>query len=161
MRRIALSVAIISLTALVALGTYLPYGQCTWFVIKGVLGPAGDVTVPLPSSCILSNEQPPPSLFQTLDEERQKRGLVFEKLVSCRMPARQTRIESPLEHDPRWLPSYVCCTWQYRRHVLIQAPGTVETGDPGLVVSYVALMPRLRYAKQIGGQCDYRFQAWR
>jgi hypothetical protein len=161
MRRARLSIVIIGVIALLALGSYLLYGRCTWFVMREVLGPAGDLTLPLPQGCMISDDQPPLGLLRALDEEKQKRGLVFEKLVTCRMPAGHGPVELPLGRDPRWLPSYVCCTWQYRRHVVIQVPGAVESGDPSLVVTYVALVPpRVRYAEQIGG-CDHKFQAWR
>jgi hypothetical protein len=76
------------------LGTYLQFGQRTWFVIRGTLGPSAELTLALPSSSMLSNDQPPPGLLHGLDEERQKRGLIFEKLAlgsiegmsSCKYP---------------------------------------------------------------------------
>jgi hypothetical protein len=62
-----------------------------------------------------------------------------------------------IQQDLRWLPSYQCCSWQFRRHVLLVGQ---SKSDPNLVVVYMALKPRWDYAKQIGRSCDEKFWSW-
>ena len=148
--------------ALLACVTFLdfPLGRCSWFFVKGVLGPAGDATPPLAGDCVITTERPSDALLHSLDEETQRLGLVFEKTLSRKLPPGSGRALLP-ERDPRWLPSYVCCTWQYRRHVVVEPPARVPGAEPGVFVAYMCLVPRWKYAKQIGGKCDHRFEAWK
>jgi hypothetical protein len=137
-----------------------PLGRCSWFFVKGVLGPAGEATPPLAGNCVFTNEKPSDALLRALDEEQRRRGLVFEKMVSCRLPPGAGPAFQP-ERDRRWLPSYVCCTWQYRRHVVVEPPARVPEAEPGVFVAYTCLVPRWKYARQIGGKYDHRFEAWK
>ncbi len=69
-------------------------------------------------------------------------------------------VKSAMDQDARWLPSHECCSWQYRRHVVISLPEGQDNPKPHLVVLYMSLVPRWQYAKQIGRRCDERFWVW-
>jgi hypothetical protein len=122
--------------------------------------PENDVTIPLPGNCIQTTEAPPDIMVKYLENERNRRGLIFKKWVSCKTPGRTETLSFALERDPRWLPSYVPGTYQFRRTVIIlpYAPRVPE-GSP--VAAEMCLMPRRSYVLQIAGQCDGKFAIWK
>ncbi len=121
--------------------------------------PAIDVTIPLPANCIQTTEASADNMVKYLENERNRRGLIFKKWVICKTPSQTATPGLAFERDPRWLPSYVPGTYQFRRTVII-VPYALPVPEGSPVVAEVCLMPRRRYVSQIAGQCDGKFSVW-
>lgn len=112
------------------------------------------------SHCFQVTEVPPDNMVKYLENERNRRGLVFKKWITCKTASQTATPSFALEQDPRWLPSYVPGTCQFRRTVVILPHARpVPEGSP--VVAEVCLMPRRRYVSEIAGQCDGKFSVWK
>jgi len=121
--------------------------------------PESDVTIPLPSNCIQTADVAIDNMVKYLESERKRRGLIFKQWITCKTPSQTANPSFPFERDPRWLPSYVPGTYQFRRTVVIPAYARpVPQGSP--VLADVCLMPLRRYVSQIAGQCDGKFSVW-
>lgn len=122
--------------------------------------PDNDVTIPLPANCIQTTEAPPDNMMKYLENERNRRGLMFENWIICKTSSQTARPGFAFERDPRWLPSYVPGTYQFRRTVII-LPYALRSPEGSPVAAEMCLMPRRRYISQITGQCDGKFAVWK
>jgi hypothetical protein len=135
---------------------YLPDPKCAALLARS----ENDVTIPLAANCIQTTEAPPVNMLKYLENERNRRGLIFKKWVICKTPSQTATPGFAFERDPRWLPSYVPGTYQFRRTVII-LPYALAVPEGSPVVAEVCLMPRRRYVSQISGQCDGKFAVWK
>jgi hypothetical protein len=122
--------------------------------------PDSEVVIPLPVNCILTTDAPADQMVKYLENERKQRGLVFKAWITCKSSNQIHATEFAFTHDPRWLPSYVPGTHQFRQTVIISgyAPPTPQESA---VAGEVCLMPKRRYVSQIAGQCDGKFAVWK
>jgi hypothetical protein len=122
--------------------------------------PEEDVVIRLPANCTLSADVPADDMVKYLENERKRRGLVFKKWITCKTSSQTPKAVFDFDHDPRWLPSYVPLTYQFRRIVVILPYARpIPEGSP--VVAQVCLMPRRRYISQIAGECNGKFAVWK
>jgi hypothetical protein len=117
-----------------------------------------DVVIPLPANCTQATDVPPDDMVKYLENERNTRGLIFKKWITCKTPTPTPGFA--FERDPRWLPSYVPRTYQFRRTVII-LPYAQPVPEGSSVVAEVCLMPWRKYVSQIAGQCDGKFTVWK
>ena len=69
--------------------------------------PESDVVIPLPANCIQATDAPSDDMVKYLENERNRRGLIFKKWITCKAPNQTTTPGFAFERDPHWLPSYV------------------------------------------------------
>jgi hypothetical protein len=134
----------------------LPDPKCAALLAR----PENDVTIPLPANCIQTTEAPADNMMKYLENERNRRGLIFVKWVICKTPSQTATPGFAFERDPRWLPSYVPGTYQFRRTVII-LPHALRSPEGSPVAAEMCLMPRRMYVSQIAGQCDSKFAVWK
>src|SRR5208282_1451972 len=60
----------------------LPDPKCAALLVH----PESDVAIPLPANCIQTSEVPPDDMVTYLEKERDGRGLIFKKWITCRTP---------------------------------------------------------------------------
>jgi hypothetical protein len=65
-----------------------------------------DVAIPLPPNCIETSEATPDVLVKYLDNERERRGLVFKKWIICKLSGAASKPALDFQQDQCWLPSY-------------------------------------------------------
>ncbi len=117
-----------------------------------------DEEITLPATCTLTANVGSDEMVKYLDQEREQRGLVFKRWITCQEHAERTAFS--FEHDPRWLPSYKPRAYQFRRTVVILPYAEpIPKGSP--VVAEICLMPRRRFASLIEGQCNGKFAVWK
>jgi hypothetical protein len=119
-----------------------------------------DVAIPLPPNCIETSEATPDPLVKYLDNERERRGLVFKKWIICKLSGAASKPALDFQQDQRWLPSYEPLTYQFRRTVVILPCGQSALGESP-VAAQVCSIPKQKYAAQIAGQCDGKFALWK
>ena len=119
-----------------------------------------DVVIPLPANCTQATDVPTDDMVKYLENERNKRGLIFKKWITCKTPSQTPTPDFAFEGDPRWLPSYVPRTYQFRRTVIL-LPYAQPVPEGSSVVAEVCLMPWRKYVSQIAGQCDGKFTVWK
>ncbi len=134
----------------------LPDPKCAALLANSENG----VTIPLPANCLQTAEVPVDSMVRYLENERHQRGLIFKQWITCKTPDHAANLGLALEHDARWLPSYVPRTYQFRRTVVV-LPNAVPVPQGSPVVAEVDLMPWRTYFSQIAGQCDGKFSVWK
>jgi hypothetical protein len=134
----------------------LPDPKCAALLAR----PENDVIIPFPANCIQTTEAPADSMMKYLENERNRRGLIFVKWVICKTPSQTATPGFAFERDPRWLPSYVPGTYQFRRTVII-LPYALRSPEGSPVAAEMCLMPRRMYVSQIAGQCDGKFAVWK
>ncbi|MGB9434196.1 MAG: hypothetical protein WBQ89_18270 [Candidatus Acidiferrum sp.] len=134
----------------------LPDPKCVGFLART----ESDVVIPLPANCTQTTDVPPDDMVKYLENERSRRGLIFKKWITCKTPNQTPTPGFAFERDPRWLPSYVPRTYQFRRTVII-LPYAQPVPEESSVVAEVCLMPWRRYVSQIAGQCDGKFTVWK
>jgi hypothetical protein len=122
--------------------------------------PESDVTIPLPVNCIQTTDVAIDNMVKYLESERKRRGLIFKQWITCKTPSQTANPSFPFERDPRWLPSYVPGTYQFRRTV-VMLPYALPVPQGSPVVAEVCLMPWRKYVSQITGQCDGKFSVWK
>ena len=95
-------------------------------------------------------------MVKYLEKERVGRNLIFKEWIRCEgVPAGGFAFAD----DPRWLPSDVPGTYQFRRTVIIVAYARpIPQGSE--VVAEVCVMPWRKYLRQIMGECDGKFAVW-
>jgi len=122
--------------------------------------PDGDVAVPMPANCFLTNDAPADQAVKYFENERKQRGLIFKAWILCKPSGKPQTTQFALTNDPHWLPSYVPGAYQYRQTVILLrfVPTTIQEST---VAGEVCLMPKRRYASQIAGQCDGKFSVWK
>jgi hypothetical protein len=139
-------------------------GSMLWFHFDPMCLPlltrsVGDPPIPFPAGCTATEGKPPDVVAKLLDHERRERNLVFEKWITCRKSASPVSTANPSWPGLPWLPSYVCCSYQFRRTVVMSA--TIRFEDGTLVVVAVSKKPWLEYIPQISGQCRGKFSIWK
>lgn len=119
-----------------------------------------DVDTPLPEGCSFVKHVQSDPLVQYLENERRNRHLIFKGWVTCApLEPNQTR-DFVMLRDPRWMPGYVGQTYQLRRTVILFPYVRVSPGNSP-VVAELCIVPWLRYASQIAGECNGKFSAWK
>lgn len=134
------------------------YRRCWPLLFDDLFGERTGLTFAI-DGCRVPSESPPAAAVEALEAERVRRGLIFQTFLECERSSERP-IALPWESDPHWLPSYICCTWQYRRHVVLAAGAPIQSGSSTLEVYALCLRPRWQYWKQIGGGCE-KFAIWR
>lgn len=122
--------------------------------------PESDVGICIPANCIQTRDVRSDDMVTYLENERNTRGLIFKKWITCETPNQTLTSGFAFERDPRWLPSYVPRTYQFRRTVII-LPYARPVPKGSSVVAEVCLMPWRRYVSQIAGQCAGKFTVWK
>lgn len=122
--------------------------------------PESDVDIPLPVNCKLIGDVPADESTTYLENERKRRGLAFKAWIGCTLSGAEAPREFAFAHDPRWLPSYVPASYQFRQTVVISADLQASAQGSG-VVGEVCLMPRTMYVSQVSGQCGGKFAVWK
>lgn len=141
-----------------AIAGKIVFRGCLPLLLEGELGFNDEVPYDLPENCAGVTQAQTGKNFQALEDQRKRRGLEFEGTIICKRPADLAR----MTENPDWLPSYVCCTWQYRRYIILTIPQIpMQTESPGEseAVAEICLMPRWRYMKQLAGDCE-KFKIW-
>jgi hypothetical protein len=114
------------------------------------------VSIPVPANCALTRNVAPDDLEKYLDRERLARNLIFKEWIRCPgIPVAGFRWAD----DPRWLPSYVPGTFQFRRTVII-VPYARPIPQRSEVVAEVCVMPWRQYLRQIAGSDNGKFSIW-
>jgi len=123
-----------------------------------------EVAVPLPPDCVQSANVPEDDMVKYLENEPHRSGLVFKSWITCstssQAQAAGFAFERAFERDPRWLPSYVPRTYQFRRTVVI-LPYARPVPEKSPVVAQVCRVPWRRYVSQIAGECNGKFSVWK
>jgi hypothetical protein len=113
--------------------------------------------IPVPADCAFTRNVAPDEMEKYLERERIARNLIFKEWIMCQsVPVAGFRFAD----DPRWLPSYVPGTFQFRRTVII-VPATPPIPQGSRVVAEVCLMPWRQYLRQIAGQYNGKFSVWK
>ena len=134
----------------------LPDPKCAALLAR----PESDVDISLPANYIQTTDVPRDDVVKYLENERNTRGLISKKWITCKTPNQTPTPGFAFERDPRWLPSYVPRTYQFRRTVII-LPYAQPVPKGSSVVAEVCLMPWRRYVSQIAGQCAGKFTVWK
>jgi len=137
--------------ALVFLIFVAPSWKCAPSLMSDILD-SGDLDPPLPVNCAPSTEEPSGATLRSLESRREDRGLVLERVVTCKIPSsRPGRSSRP--YDPRELANfYIDGTLQYQRHVFLAA--TQDSPGGTLFAVEVCIVPRWRYLKRLAGHCE-------
>ena len=125
-----------------------------------LLAHSDEVVVPLPPNCTQTSVRPTGEMTNNLERERNQRDLILKSWIICKPSNSPPEISLLLDQDPRWLPSYVPGTYQFRRTVVI-FPYAQPVSEGSKVIGVVCLVPWRRYASQIAGQCDGKFAVWK
>ena len=115
------------------------------------------IQIPLPANCTETPTIAEDQTVKYLEHERSRRGLAFRGWITCEGAPK--RVFAFLR-DPRWLPSYVPGTYQFRRTVLI-VPFAHAASQSSPVQGEICVMPWLKYCRQIAGQCSGKFSGWK
>jgi hypothetical protein len=116
-----------------------------------------DAPIALPANCSRSEAAVADDMVSYLEKEQNSRGLIFKEWIVCR--------EIPpggfaFVNDPRWLPSYVPGTYQFRRTVIIVPVGpATPQGSP--VFAEICRMPWRKYFSQVVGGLDGKYAVWK
>jgi hypothetical protein len=114
-------------------------------------------SIPVPANCALTRNVAPDEMEKYLERERFARNLIFKEWITCQgVPVAGFRFAD----DPRWLPSYVPGTFQFRRTVII-VPTAPPLPQGSRVVAEVCVMPWRQYLRQIAGQPNGKFSVWK
>ena len=115
------------------------------------------VAIPVPPNCALTRNVAPDDMEKYLERERLARNLIFKEWIACQgIPVSGFTFAD----DPRWLPSYVPGTFQFRRTVIIVAYAQPIPQGPE-VVAEVCVMPWRTYLRQIALGYDGKFSVWK
>jgi len=113
--------------------------------------------IPLPQDCQMSPNVQTDDMVRYLENDRLRRRLIFKSWINCKQVP---PMDFAFLRDPRWLPSYVPGTYQFRRTViLVPYSYPVPKGSP--VIAEVCLMGWRKYISQIAGQCGDKFSVWK
>jgi diguanylate cyclase (GGDEF)-like protein len=156
--RLPLLIAGILLAALAVLFVVAPTSFCTPFLLHDALS-TNELPPPLPSDCAPTNESASEATIQSLETQRQARGLLLEGTVTCKIST-----SGPKDHsaqiDQQWLDTiYVNGSMQYKRHVLLAAYENVKGGTIFTVEQ--CLMPLWTYVSQPQDRCWEAAEFWK
>jgi len=114
-------------------------------------------SIPVPANCALTGNVAPDAMEKYLERERLARNLIFKEWITCQgVPG----AGFTWADDPRWLPSYVPGTFQFRRTVII-VPYAQPVPRGSEVVAEVCVMPWRKYLRQIAWEYDGKFSVWK
>jgi|SRR5581483_5115667 len=132
---------------------FVPDSACVSILLRS----HESVEVPLPTNCAEKPAMDADETVKYLERERSSRGFTFRGWITCEgAPAGKFAFLN----DPRWLPSYVPGTYQFRRTVLI-VPFAQKISRASPVKGEICLMPWPKYLQQIAGQCSWKFSGWK
>jgi hypothetical protein len=115
------------------------------------------VSIPVPANCAVTRNVAPDDMEKYLERERFARNLIFKEWITCQgVPVAGFTFAD----DPRWLPSYVPGTFQFRRTVII-VPYALPIPQGSEVVAEVCLMPWRKYLRQIAWEYNGKFSVWK
>jgi hypothetical protein len=79
----------------------------------------GEETIPIPAHCRQTADVPPDRMTGYLEQNR--RGLIHKAWITCEDASRTAGLNfvNGRDSDPRWFPSDVPRTYQFRRTILI------------------------------------------
>jgi hypothetical protein len=106
-----------------------PYGATQ--AVGEYLRPTTAKMMPLPARCT-EDETPPTKLMRVVESQRAFYHLALQKVAVCRSAEVFGQDEMDIsweltDHQRRWLPLKAgCCTYQYRRHVVVIVAGLSE-----------------------------------
>jgi hypothetical protein len=115
--------------------------------------------ITLPQDCQMSANVQTDDKVRYLENDRVRRRLIFKGWITCKQLEQASAREFIFLKDPRWLPSYVPGTYQFRRTVILFPGHPVPKGSR--VVAEVCLMGWRKYISQIAGQCGDKFSVWK
>jgi hypothetical protein len=114
-------------------------------------------SIPVPANCALTQNVASDEMERYLERERFAGNLIFKEWITCQgAPVAGFRFAD----DPRWLPSYVPGTFQFRRTVIIVAAAP-PSPEGSRVAAAVCVMPWRQYLRQIAGQYRGKFSVWK
>ena len=131
----------------------VPATTCAALLVRSDRG----APIALPANCYRTEGAVADDMVSSLEKERNSRGLIFKEWIVCR--------EIPpggfaFMNDPRWLPSYVPGTYQFRRTVIIVPTGpAAPQGSP--VFAEVCRMPWRKYFSQVVRGFNGKYAVWR
>lgn len=111
--------------------------------IEECLRPTAVKIAPIPKDCVPTDEAPPANLMRIVDNQMRFYHLTLQKVVVCETArtVSQSDLERaafPEDTGKRWLPLYVgCCSYQFRRHVVVVV---ADTNEHGSVIVQAALV---------------------
>jgi hypothetical protein len=115
------------------------------------------VSIPVPANCALAPNVDRDDMEKYLDRERSARNLIFKEWITCQgVPV----AGFAWADDPRWLPSYLPGTFQFRRTVIL-VPYARPIPQGSQVVAEVCVMPWRKYLRQIAGEYNGKFSVWK
>lgn len=146
------------LAAVAILCFAVPSTLCTPFLVRDILN-SNELPPPLPADCAPTAESPSEATLQSLDRQRDARGLVLEGTVTCKIASSGPKDRSP-QIDQQWLDTiYVNGTMQYKRHVLLAAHENVKGGT--LFTVEQCVMPWWTYVSQPQDRCWEEAEFWK
>jgi len=131
----------------------LPDPTCLSLIVRS----EQDALILLPANCSRNRSMDSDSMVKYLEDERNRRGLLFRQWIICNGTPESS---FGFMNDPRWLPSYVPGTYQYRRTVII-VPYAQPIPEGSPVIAEVCLMPWRNYIRQIAGECTGKYSVWK
>jgi hypothetical protein len=115
------------------------------------------VSIPVPPNCALTRDVAPDAMEKYLARERSTRNLIFKEWITCQgVPVAGLTWAD----DPRWLPSYMPGTFQFRR-VVILVPHAQPIPEGSEVVAEVCVLPWRQYLRQIAWEYNGKFSVWK
>jgi hypothetical protein len=137
-----LLVFVVLLFAAAALWTLAPHGAKQ--AAREYLAPTSVEVMPLPDGCIQKDGVPPASLLSIVERQRASYHLSLQKVAICQTTQTFRSQEDlvaaslSLEMGKLWLPLYIgCCSYQFRRHVVVLAADATEKGSLVIEASLV------------------------
>ena len=155
---IPLVIAGLLVAGILALFIFAPAWACAPFRLGDILD-TSELPPPLPGNCQPTADAPSEALLQSLESQRQTRGLILQSTVTCKivLPSGARAIR---QRDPHPLESlYPGGTIQYRRHVLIATSQDVPGGT--LCTVELCLTPWWKYIDQAGDRCWDQLAFWK
>ena len=156
--RVPLVLAGMLVVGIVALFFVAPSWTCAPFRLADILD-SSELPPPLPANCMPTNESPSEATMQTIESQRQARGLLLQGTITCIIPSSRA-VHASRPSDQQWLGDiYVDGTFEYRRHVLLSAWQDVPGGT--LFTVEACLTPWWKYLDQGRDRCWDRFAFWK
>jgi diguanylate cyclase (GGDEF)-like protein len=155
---IPLVLAGLLVAGVLAVFAFAPAWACAPFRLGDILD-TSELPPPLPGNCQPTTETPSEATLQSLETQRQARGLMLQSTVTCKIVF-PTGAHSKAQHDPHPLESlYPDGTIEYHRHVLIATSQDVPGGT--LCTVELCLTPWWKYIDQSGDRCWDQLVFWK
>jgi diguanylate cyclase (GGDEF)-like protein len=155
---IPLLLAGLILLGILAVFVLAPAWACAPFRIGDIMD-SSELPAPLPLNCLPTSDTPSDATIESLENQRQARGLILQSTVTCKIllptGARASRMRDP--HPLENL--YPGGTIEYKRHILIAASQDVPGGT--LCTVELCLVPWWKYIDQAGDRCWAQLEFWK